>query len=802
MRFTFLHLFIAAAFAVVLTGSIARAAKGVEPSSESTKAIGSFVRAHCLDCHQGPKAEGGLDLAKLGHNLSDVDVQKHWVRIFDRVRDGEMPPPDSGTLPKKDVAAFLEATGQWLRTFQYNEEQRVGRVKARRLSRREIERSLHDLLAIDIPLADQLPEESRSAGFTTVADGQSMSHFQLERHLAVVDVALDEAFRRAFSTDDAYDHTFDARQVARKKAYVRTREPELLDGRAVTWSGGPTFYGRLPITTAPVDGWYHFKVRASGLKLPDTGGVWTTIRGGPGVSSAPLLSWIGAVELAEKPRDFEFDAWLPKGHMLEIHPGDVTLKKARFDGGQVGAGEGGPQDVPGIAIDRISMKRIHRNDNDLVRQRLLAGAAVKPAKKEGHLQLASKMSEADAVKLVERFARRAFRYPATPKELEPYAAMVRQSLAEGHEPPVALRAGYRAVLCSPRFLYLKESPGKLNDYAIAARLSYFLTGSTPDDHLEKLATAGRLHDNSTIRAEVDRLLAGEKGRRFIQDFAAEWLELDLIDFTEPDRKLFPNFDPIVQYSMLDETHTYLETMLRDDMSVTNLIDSDFTFLNSRLARFYGIDGVSGDKLSRIALDPASHRGGVLTQGAVLKVTANGSNTSPVVRGVWVSERLLGQAIPPPPSGIPAIEPDIRGAQTIREILVKHRSQDSCASCHTKIDPAGFALENFDPAGQWRDKYLQLVKGKPHRGATIDASYTLPDGRKFGDVDEFRDLIVARPRRLARCVAEKLMVYGTGAPISFADRQAIEAIVEQAAKDDYGLRSLVKLVATSPVFLSK
>ena len=174
--------------------------------------------------------------------------------------------------------------------------------------------------------------------------------------------------------------------------------------------------------------------------------------------------------------------------------------------------------------------------------------------------------------------------------------------------------------------------------------------------------------------------------------------------------------------MLDETHTYLETMLRDNLSVTQLIDSDFTFLNSRLARFYDIDGVTGDELRRVALQPEHHRGGVLTQGAILKVTANGSNTSPVVRGVWVSERLLGEPIPPPPDNVPAIEPDIRGAKTIREMLAKHRSQDSCASCHVKIDPPGFALENYDPAGRWRDRYVQLIGGRREQGAAVDASY--------------------------------------------------------------------------------
>jgi hypothetical protein len=319
--------------------------------------------------------------------------------------------------------------------------------------------------------------------------------------------------------------------------------------------------------------------------------------------------------------------------------------------------------------------------------------------------------------------------------------------------------------------------------------------------LTQAANDGRLHDPKVIRQEVERLLTN-RGRVFLQDFAAEWIDLDQIDFTEPDSKLFPTFDSIVQHSMLDETHAFLQTMLDENLSVSHLIDSNFTFLNSRLARFYDIDGVNGDELARFFLAPQHRRGGLLTHGAVLKVTANGSNTSPVVRGVWVSERLLGEPIPPPPGNVPAIEPDIRGAKTIREMLAKHRSEDSCAVCHVKIDPPGFALENYDPSGRWRDRYVQLIAGKREQGTTIDASYSLADGREFRDLTEFRSLIAAQPRKLAKNLAEKLLVYGTGAAISFADRQAIDQIVDQAAQDNYGFRSIVHAVTTSPTFLSK
>jgi hypothetical protein len=752
----------------------------------------SFLKRNCYECHQGKEAEAGLDLESLSRDLADAKAHAKWIRIFDRVQDHEMPPPDTSKVPAAELENFLRGTSDWLCAYQGSQDEKLGRVRGRRLTRRELERSLHDLLGIDIPLADQLPEETKSAGFTTVATGQSMSHFQLQRQLEVVDLALDEAFRRAAGPEDLYQRDFGHAEVARRPERLRTREPEILDGQAVVWSSGLIFYGRIPATTAPESGWYRFHVRAAGLKAPPGGGVWATVRTGLGVSSAPLLAWVGAFEAGEQARELEFEAWLPKGHMLEIRPGDTTLKKARFAGGQVGNGEGGPQDVPGIAIERITIERFHRGASSEEIRRILFG----------DLGTSDSIQRDDAARLVRDFARRAFRRPVTADDTAGFVELVHEALEAGQPLAAALRVGYRAILCSSRFLYLTEQPGRLDDHAIAARLSYLLCGTTPDRRLTELADAGQLHEPMQIRREIDRLLAGRGGRRFIEDFAAEWLDLDQIDFTEPDAKLFPTFDSIVQHSMLDETHAFLETMLRENLCVAQLMDSDFTFLNSRLARFYDIDGVAGDELCRFTLEGKHRRGGVLTQGAILKVTANGTNTSPVVRGAWVADRLLGEHIPPPPDNVPAIEPDIRGAKTIRELLAKHRSQDSCASCHVKIDPAGFALENYDPAGRWRDRYVQLIEGRREQGSTIDASYEMPDGRKFHDIEEFRALFAKQPERIARSVAQKLVVFGTGAPISFADRRAIDEIVKAAANENYGFRSLVHATATSRVFLTK
>jgi hypothetical protein len=254
--------------------------------------------------------------------------------------------------------------------------------------------------------------------------------------------------------------------------------------------------------------------------------------------------------------------------------------------------------------------------------------------------------------------------------------------------------------------------------------------------------------------------------------------------------------------MLRETQQFLQHLLDENLSVVRFVDADFSFVDSRLARYYGLNKAGSSDLHRVVWQPEDRRRGLLTQGAILKVTANGTNTSPVLRGLWVAKRILGEDIPPPPESVPAIEPDIRGATTIREQLEKHRSDVACAACHAKIDPSGFALENFDAAGRWRENYLQLEKGKLRPGVAIDAGYVMKDGREFRDLEEFCRLVAEKPEPLAGNFAAKLMAYATGAPIAFADRAAIEAIVEQARADDFGMRTLVKRVVASPLFQTK
>jgi hypothetical protein len=427
-------------------------------------------------------------------------------------------------------------------------------------------------------------------------------------------------------------------------------------------------------------------------------------------------------------------------------------------------------------------------------------------------------SRADAERILRAFLPRAFRRPLRDDaELRPYLKLIDESLAEKASFAQALRTGLEGVLVAPDFLFLVEKPGRLDDHALAARLSYFLWSTTPDEELNRLASRGSLHEPAVLRGQVERLLKSPRAAAFTENFLGQWLDLRQIDATTPDRRTYPEYDELIKLSSLWESHAFFEELLTRDLPVQNFLDSDFAMLNRPLARLYDIEGVEGLPVRRVKLPPGSHRGGLLGQAAVLKVTANGSFTSPVLRGVWVQKNLLGQPPKPPPPDVPGLEPDIRGAVTIREQLAKHRQLESCGSCHRAIDPPGFALENFDVIGRWRDHYrttdnkvkatksIVLPDGKRFTyrlGPAVDAGDVLPSGKKFANVDDFKKVLLADPDPFVRCLTEKLVVYATGATVSPADRGGVEQIVGRLRQKKYGLRTLVHEVVQSPLFLNK
>lgn len=434
------------------------------------------------------------------------------------------------------------------------------------------------------------------------------------------------------------------------------------------------------------------------------------------------------------------------------------------------------------------------------------------------VEVISKEPEADAERLIANFLRQAYRRPFQAKaESRRFMPVFRSAVEKGNRFADAMVATYTAVLCSPEFLCLQEEPGRLEDHALASRLSFFLWNSPPDAELRRLADRGTLDQPEVLMAQTQRLLDDPKARRFVEAFLDYWLDLRRVQATAPDANLYSDYylDDLLTESATEEPRAFFGELLRGDLPARHLVASDFAMLNERLAVHYGLPPVRGVALKRTVLPEDSVRGGLLTQAAVLKVTANGTTTSPVVRGAWIMERLLGQKPPPPPPSVPAVDPDIRGATTIRQQLDRHRTQESCRSCHLKIDPPGFALENFDVMGGWRDRYRSESGGELARGLAksgqafefhyalpVDASGALPDGRAFADIREFKRLLLADDRLIARNLVRQLAVYATGAPIGFADRPEIEALLNRASSSHYGVRSLVRELVRSDLFQRK
>jgi hypothetical protein len=435
-----------------------------------------------------------------------------------------------------------------------------------------------------------------------------------------------------------------------------------------------------------------------------------------------------------------------------------------------------------------------------------------------NVEVATEHPQEDAERLLRSFMRRAYRRPVEEPEVQLFLGLFKNQYEQGFGFGKSMLAAYTAVLSSPGFLFFDESPGRLNDYALASRLSYFLWNSEPDDALRALAERGELHRPEVLRAQTERLLNDSKARRFVEAFTDYWLDLRKIDDTSPSTTLYNDYelDDPLKLAAVEETQLFVEELLRADLPARNIVDSDFTFLNERLAEHYGVPGVKGAELRRVSLPKDSVRGGLMTQASVLKVTANGTTTSPVLRGHWITERILGIETPPPPPKTPSIEPDIRGATTIRQQLDKHRADPSCATCHTKMDPPGFALESFDVMGGWRDRYRATKEGvAPAPGVgmdgqrftfyyalPVDCAGALPDGQSFRDVRDLKQLLLKDPAPIARNLVRQLAVYATGAPVRFSDREQIEKILERTKAGQYGARSIVRELVQSELFLTK
>jgi hypothetical protein len=415
----------------------------------------------------------------------------------------------------------------------------------------------------------------------------------------------------------------------------------------------------------------------------------------------------------------------------------------------------------------------------------------------GHDALYGKLSPEDLSSNIigerlTRFAKLAFRRTPIEGELQPILDMVQYKLEEGLPPLESLQLGFQTILCAPGFLYLNEGEGELDDFTLASRLSYFLWSSMPDAELFELAEQGELKDTGVLRGQVERMLVDPKSKRLTSNFLRVWLELDNIGKMPPSREFVSFYRDNLESAMRKETELLFENVLRKNLSPRELLAADYSFINRELAEHYGISGVEGNEFRKVSFS-GSERGGILGHGSFLTASANGVDTSPVVRGIYVMNKLLDYTPPPPPDDVPEIEPDVTGATTLREKLVKHRADASCAQCHKKIDPPGFALENYDAIGAWRENYDRKLE--------VDASGKLPNGKTFSSPNQFRNLVIEEKETFTRCLTKKLLTYGIGRKINSGDREAVNQIVEKMNQSEKGMKDLIKMIVLSEPFLT-
>jgi len=787
-------------------------------SSRPALGADAFVTRYCADCHTGDSAEGGFQLSSLDQDLKSAAGFAVWERLYDRIDSGEMPPADAEQPSTSEKQRFLAGLNERLTAAHQAERGTV----LRRLNRREYENTMNDLFGTNLNLEAMLPEDGRSHEFDNVGSALGLSMIHLQSYMDAAATVLDAAIASTVERPQA-NHI--------EASYLGSREGDqfigkvwkkLSDDSVVRFAGGGYPSGMLRGTNVRDPGYY--RVRVNGYAYQSERPIGFSVGGTSFArgSEKPIYGFYSFKpgSPGDPPQSIEFTTWIENNYMIQIEPYGINdpdrYKRDKIDG-YMG---------PGLAIHSVVMEGPLVDEFPTRGHRLIFDGLTReeipprnPRDRERpyyrpQFSISTNNETADVRRSLERVATAAFRRPATSDAVAPYVELYQTERSRGSGIEESLRTAVRAIFTSPDFLYLIEPAGTLDDHALASRLSYFMTRSAPDEKLLASANAKRLSRPGGLRSEVDRLLNDKRFGRFLTDFSESWLNLREMDFTAPDQTLFPEYDDFLRYSMPLETEAFLHELITSNLPARNLVKSDFAMLNSRLASHYELPPVDGSQIRKVSL-PAGHlRGGLLTQASILKVTANGTNTSPVVRGVWVTERILGTVPQPPPPGIPGVEPDIRGAETLRALLDKHRDLDSCKACHQKIDPPGFALEAFNPVGGYRERYRSLgngdrpdvqIDGRQVRyrlGPPVDCSGELPDGTRFRNYLEFRDQLAENDDVLARTFVTKLLTFATGREMGFSDRPVIEKIVRQARASNYGLKDLLFAAVESEIFRQK
>jgi len=825
--------------------------------SDDAKIV-NFVRQNCLDCHSGDDAESGFNLENATVDLRDSDNFLLWSNVIDRVSQGEMPPADYDQPTTEDHSEFSLALRTTLVRAAQKRQQEFGRSELRRLSRVEYANSLKDIL--DLPhleLEESLPPDGLAHGYPKSAKALDFSHVMVAKYLEVADYALWKALasratwmprevvrselKSVEGTKDAVqtlyvqlkhgtgmplvgtklDPTLEVHRgnfQKREPGFVKDPKPHF-DGIATFMNNSSNHNVVMRQFNVKQSGYYQLRIHGWGL-LNDHGKLLPSDRSETVAFYSPTGRLIGRCDVPpNEPTTSEVTVWLNQGEPIEYLAISAPNEKFQI------SPNNGPRYTKfkayGIGLQWFEMDGPLQNLNGLPEshRRLLGDLTLEQTEKQPNgleYRVVTENPIDEARHLLWQFASRAYRRPVQNSDLVVPMQMVRPRLRRGEPFVDALLAGYRAILTSPEFLLVSEEPGQLDSWALASRLSFFLTNSPPDTELRQSAASGRLLESEELRKQTERLLDHPKSQRFVAHFLDYWLDLRHITLTEPDSNLYPEYNELLAESMVEETLAYFTEMIRENLSAKYVVESDFVTINQRMAELYGIAKVHGSHTRKIPLPQGSIRGGLLTQGSLLKITANGTTTSPVVRGTYMLSRLLGDPPPPPPPSVPAIEPDISGATTIREQLARHRSDSACASCHQKIDPPGFALESFDVMGAWRDHYRASLddgerginmqfNGKRARfkiGLPVDSAGTLPDGSEFEDIKDFRQWLLSQQQQIARNLLEQLIIYSTGSPVGISDQPVVDEMMSSLEETEYGIRSMIHIVVQSDLFRNK
>ena len=779
-------------------GTVPNLQQGTVPTSPAREGQGpqDVVARTCTACHSNRAKAGNLSLEgfSIDAATADRDTAEKMIR---KLRAGQMPPPGS----RRPAPEALERLTRALEA-QMDRAEAVppGRRTFQRLNRAEYARAVHDLLALDIDAGDYLPLDPKSANFDNIADAQLLSPTLMQSYLT----AAAEISRLAVG---------DRRATAREVTFAVPRwtsQREHVEGAPFGTRGGLSVEH-----TFPADGDYRFRVS---FYYETTGALYGNGRAALHTAEAPEQLEISID--GERAALLDIDRWMsssdPDGLNLSTDPIRISAGPHRVSAAFIRRFEGPVQDLMSPLDWSIASTSIadaygfttlpHLRDLAVTGPFAISGVSATPSRRAiftCHPDTAPRQA-ACAHEIVGRLATAAFRRPVSERDSAALMALYRKgAAADGFES--GIRLAIEGILASPRFVFRFEErpatarPGQayaISDFDLASRLSFFLWASAPDETLRTLAASGQLSDPAVLARQVRRMLADPRAEGLANRFASQWLRLQDLDKLNPDVRYYPDFDEQLKTALRRETELFFANLVREDRPVTELFTADYTFVNERLARHYRIPGVVGSEFRRVSYGDDRRRG-LLGHGSILTLTSHADRTSPVLRGKWVMEVLLGTPPPAPPPNVPDLDatPDAEDGRlrTVRERMEQHRANPACNSCHRMIDPIGLALDNFDVTGAWRIR---------DNGMPVDATSTFYDGTPLGGPADLRRALLARTDVLVQTLAENLMTYALGRRLSAADMPAVRALVRQAAEDDYTLSSFVLGIVRTSAFRQK